>query len=137
MRRALFAMLIALLLLRGWVGDAMAMQMALPGGMAHVSAPEPLAGATTHDHHGASADHHRHGATTAPSGDCDDHADGETMAADAHCQTCTVCQTCHTMAITLLPMTTDGNAPMTALPLMAEPRIASADRAPGLKPPIS
>ncbi|MCZ4312935.1 hypothetical protein O4H66_05915 [Comamonadaceae bacterium G21597-S1] len=135
MRRFFFILMIALLPLRGWVGDAMAMQMALPGGMAHASAPETATGAThAHAHHGAAADHQRHAAA---SGDCTDHADGDATVSDAHCQTCTVCQTCHTVAITVPLVGTEATEPMTAAPLTAQSRFASADRAPGLKPPIS
>lgn len=137
MRRILFLLMIALLPLRGWVGDAMALQMVLPGGLAHTAVHASAPGSDAQAHGGAAADQHRHLATTAPRGDCTDHALGGTTEPDSHCKTCTVCQTCHTVAITVPATGTEGTEPPAALPVLADSRFASADRAPGFKPPIS
>lgn len=116
MRRWFFLLLIVLLPLRGWIGDAMAMQMALPDPHAHVSAPA-LAGA----------------------GDCNGHA-GAQDAGDpidgAHCDTCTLCQSCHTVAVLPAPEWLAATQAGPVAPAATMHVFASADRALFLKPPI-
>jgi hypothetical protein len=131
-RRFFFILMIVLLPLRGWVGDAMAMQMVLPGGTAHASATVQSHGAE-HAHSGVVADH-RHATHAA---DCSDHPDRDAAALDAHCQTCTVCQTCHTVAITVPVVVAPGAQAMAALPPLVTDNFISADRGLSLKPPIS
>lgn len=139
-RRILFLLMVVLLPLRGWVGDAMALQTVLAGGMAH-AAQADTASAAAHGqqgHHGLAIDHPRHASAVAPpNGDCADPSDGDSGLPHGHCTTCTACQTCHTVAITAPSAGMVGGGPMTALPSLVEPRFASADRAPGFKPPIS
>jgi len=134
MRRCLYALLIVLLPLRAWVGDAMAMQMALQGSTVHAvatahqpdSSPEPeeVAGHA-----------HAHAVTSTP--DCGGHASGETPTPHGQCQTCTACQACHNMVIPL-PVVQFGGLHRLAFQLTAaDQSFASADRALVRKPPIS
>jgi len=129
MRPLFFALMIALLLLRGWTGDAMAngialapLQHAQPSVMAmQMSMP------MTHDAaHEATHDCAGHAAT-----------DDNSPAVSTHCQSCDACQACHSVAL-IPPATSPGAAfnPYTQPPALAT-RFASADAAPGQKPPIS
>jgi hypothetical protein len=118
MRRWFFVLLILLLPLRGLIGDAMATQMAMPGH--HAPAISPM----LHED-GASGSAHAHASSV-----------GEAMDA-AHCETCAMCQTCHTVAV-LQPAglpTVPQISPRS--PSAAMHRFASAERALFLKPPIS
>ena len=146
MRPLFFALMVALLLLRGWTGDAMAnsmalaplrhsqpsvmaMQMSMP--MAHDAAPISAAPQTTHK---AAPN-----AELAMAHDCAGHAstDDNSPAASTHCQTCDACQACHGVAL-ILPAARPSAAlnPRVQPPAKAA-RFASADAAPGQKPPIS
>ena len=143
MRPVFFALMIALLLLRGWAGDAMANSMALaplqhPASESRQLATETAATAAAHTEHEAAheAEHQTaHGATH----DCAGHAptDDNSPAASTHCQTCDACQACHGVAL-IPPAASPGAAfsPYTQPPAPAA-RFASADAAPGKKPPIS
>ena len=66
--------------------------------------------------------------------DCTGHsAEG----ADGHCQSCDVCQACHSIALTPAAL---GAAPVFSprtQPRAKAARFASAEAAPGHKPPIS
>lgn len=127
--------MIVLLPLRGWMGDAMATQMAVSGGKVHAVAEQAAIG--THDHGHAHADD-RQQAPLALTGDCGDHLpDAHGMAQDLHCQTCTICQACHGVAITVPPTDAQGDTPAAGVPPAVTQDFASADRALGLKPPIS
>jgi hypothetical protein len=136
MRRALFAMLITLLLLRGWTGDAMATQMALAGAVPVASATHQTA-AGHHEHHAAEAAHGAASTTAVLSAheDCNYHGSPTDTAHEANCPTCTVCQSCHTVAITLPPLDVAAMAHPASRPRAGTPRFASADRAQALKPP--
>ena len=135
MRRLAFVLLILLLPLRGWSGDAMAIQMVLQQGMAHAASGEPMQSA---EHHDATAQaEHRHAAQAEDAGDCTDLQSTDSAARDSHCQTCTMCQACHSLAITMPASALPGAEPLNAVPSLAAQHFASADRAPGLKPPIS
>ena len=120
MRHFLIALMIALLPLRGWVGDAMAISMAgLPDGQpAMVVKAVADAG---HDHH-AGMDH-------------GDHADDDMATADAHSHS--ACDVCNGPAMAL---------PTPAVPALAmahgvlappAERFASTEPHRGIKPPIS
>lgn len=113
MSRRLLFLLIAVLLLRGWTGAAMAGQM-LVQELQH-------AGTQVQAVHGADC----------PSAVADDGGDAsDTAAASTHCQDCTL----HALPATPLP-------PAMRLPAasLAEllPTFASAERQPDVKPPIS
>ncbi len=123
MRVLVLALAILLLPLRGWVGDAMTIEaVTLP---AAAQSTHSMAG-TTHDGHGGHDAHQGHGApaeTSQPSHDCH--------------STCGDCQLCHSVAVTLWPaLATLVEAPRAA-PAFATAAFASAEPAPGLKPPIS
>ncbi|MGV8803415.1 MAG: hypothetical protein ACWA6Y_00455 [Polaromonas sp.] len=128
--------MMALLLVRGWAGDAMTTSMALA----------PLQHATTliaANAHGISAQAHldHESAASRATHDCGGHADQETedtrLAADAHCESCAACQACHSVALT--PATTGGGSLFSAAsqPRSAAAQFASAETARGQKPPIS
>ncbi len=127
MRILLLALMIALLPLRGWVGDAMAMEQVpgAPGGV-HATATMP------HEPHEAQPCHEQAGeAHAAPvDEDSSSHAGGD-------CASCTVCQICHSVALTgLHPLVRAATLP-TVAPHTYTVLHASAERAPGFKPPIS
>lgn len=145
MRFLLFALMIALLPLRGWIGDAMATEMAL----AQVQHPQ-LATKTIASHtHETGAEAHFHHEAAAPEAadavqamqavhDCAGHAaDDASHVADAHCESCAACQACH--AVALSHAAPDVNPVFNALtrPHAAADQFASADAALRQKPPIS
>ena len=120
MRRWLLVLLIALLPLRGWMGDAMAAQMAVQ--------PHAAANQAVHAAPSDCAGHHDQSEAAAPS------LPDESPQADANCA---ACQACSTMALAFshapVPEPVFGAAPP-AQPLVA---FASAEPAPADKPPIS
>lgn len=134
MRRLVIVLMIALLPLRGLVGDAMAMEMAA----ATLEQPAQAIEAGAVYTHGskATADFDTENAAHA---DCPGHADSptETAQASSDCGTCAACQICH--AVALAPSFPHlAPAPLSAeRPPTAGPDFASADRAQGIKPPIS
>lgn len=127
MRVLLLALMIALLPLRVWVGDAMAMER-MSSALISVHAAETM----SHERHEAQPCHEHAGdAHTAPAGE------GNNSHAGGDCSSCTVCQICHSVALTgLLPLITAAALP-TAAPHTHAVLHASAERAPGFKPPIS
>lgn len=141
MRHLLFAVLIALLLLRGWMGDAMAIQMA--AGQLQHQQPTQTDFQAGHGHEAADETHAGHHEDTVAQAqqalhDCAGQAaDVGNHSADGHCETCAACQACHTVALSpaatgLLPY---FSAP--TLPRAAADPFASADAALRQKPPIS
>jgi hypothetical protein len=143
MRALLFVLMIALLLLRGWTGDAMANDMAL----ASLHQPQQSTTKTIAAHaYGISEKAHFHPESAIPEAsnaaqaahDCAGHAaDGAAPAADGHCQSCDACQACHSVA--LIPSIVEA-APVfgsRSRPHAMAARFASAEAAPGQKPPIS
>lgn len=125
MRVLFLALMIALLPLRGWVGDAMAMDMlALAQGAAHSS----HANATpVHDCHTLAAD--------GAGGDASE-PQAPPMQMSADCNTCSACQICHTVALPAIILPLNGVGTPTLQPAHPAGLFASADRAPGFKPPI-
>jgi hypothetical protein len=138
MRTLFLALMIALLPLRGWVGDVMAMELAAAPTPAHAGMAMTAHGATPGCHETAAfaAGHHGHdlgdAATVQPAG-----AEPDPNVAHAGDGHCTLCQICHSVALApvLLPL------PAAVLPLaapVASPlRYTSAERTLGDKPPIS
>jgi hypothetical protein len=130
MRHLLLALMIVLLPLRGWVGDAMAADMAAastsPQQVVAVAAPAEMSGAPT---------------DSAAHDDCPGHASASPEApapvSHADCSTCPSCQACHAVGMVA------GVPALPALPLPMAPPVTrhavftSAVPAPGLKPPIS
>jgi len=137
MRVLVLALAILLLPLRGWMGDAMAVGIAQQ--QVAAQAPDAHAGHVGHVGHaghsvddpaamvqgqGASGTAHAHGVAASPA-PCDGQA------------TCSSCQLCHSVAVTVWPAVPMlGNATFAA-PTFEAIAFASAEPAPGLKPPIS
>lgn len=121
MRHWLLVLLIALLPLRGWMGEAMAGEL-----LAQRHAQPPAAAAA----HAAAADCAGHHAESA------DAATGS-EAVQAHDAICAACQACSTMALAFsqppLPLAPFGVAP----PVPMAVAFASAEPALADKPPIS
>ena len=136
MRHLLFAVLIALLPLRGWVGDAMATQMAA-GQIQHQAVQS--AAEAGHLHEDVEMAHTSHATETPALHDCAElPADGDNShAADGHCETCAACQACHTVALTPAAPALPPYFSASTLPLPAADPFASADAALRQKPPIS
>jgi hypothetical protein len=165
-RYLIFALMIALLPLRGWVGDAMATQMAVhtlhqagiesssvPSSPASQPAPEAIAIKTIAASAGitwatGTSDHHS-GANqpAAMPPDCQEHAaamttDGASTNlastdASGACPDCAFCQACHTVALTGAEPNLAPSAHPSALPQPTAAQFASAEAALGQKPPIS
>jgi hypothetical protein len=149
MRHLFVALLIALLPLRGWVGDAMATQMAA-GQVQHSQTEQH--GQPHGQQHGATktiaerqdntlaAAHFDHEETTASVAepDCAGHStSGDTHTADGHCESCAACQACNTVALSLTGPDLCPAFKSLALPHAAADHFASADTALRQKPPIS
>lgn len=124
--RILFlALLIALLPLRGWVGDAMAMERTAA---ALAQTAEHSLMVDMADHH---ADCHGHAATV------NAHAEAAPPSMADDCGSCTACQICHTLALTPVSLTSVPSPHLAGHPDAPVITFSSAERAPGFKPPIS
>ena len=150
MRRLFLFLLIALLPLRGWVGDTMAMEMAalklnttklvanysIPTwGKAHFDDKITAPAIVECSGHAAMAV-----GVAAASGDAVASANTVDAANDAHnghCNMCNVCEICHTVALTqAVAVVPPGFIPQ-MLPAAGSIRFASALTALDQKPPIS
>jgi len=149
MRRPLFIAMIFLLLLRGWVGDAMATGMAA-GHLQQLSPATEFVAAHAHE---SRADGHldhdmamepvesmMHAAATPP--DCAGHASGQSSEplspeSTGHCDSCAACQACNTVALSPVTTRTASLAIPPALAHSPAARFASAVATLGQKPPIS
>jgi hypothetical protein len=130
MPRLFLALLIALLPLRGWVGETMATDMAAAWTVQHHLSAQAIvmlaADAVVVDAHDHCTSHE---ATAAE--------EASAPASHAECSTCASCQACHAVALVA------GSTGLTGQPLPMAPPVArhhafsSAAPAPGLKPPIS
>lgn len=139
MRVVFFALMIALLPLRGWMGDAMATEMALAQ-LQHTA--EIMASHAQGTSAGADFYHEAGAPEAVQEGpvahDCAEPASDDAFhAGNTYCGSCAACQACHTLA--LLPMATDLNALVSerTLPRAASTPFASAEAALDQKPPIS
>ena len=158
MRTLLLALMIALLPIRGWLGDAMALEMArhsLPA--ASVSTVTAAPGATmatqAHCHEAMDAMDTMAATDATDATDADGgmqmamdmsdghagHASHDTAIGADHqgCGTCTACQVCHTVALGGMPLIDTVHGAPQAAPAAHASRFASAEPAQGLKPPIS
>lgn len=149
MRHLLLALMIVLLPLRGWMGDAMATGMAT-GTVAATSqhrqaATEMVAG---HAHAMGSADHFEHQTASQEPvqalHDCAGHASDQSSHAadshdnrDGHCDSCQACQACHTVALSRTAVILETAFSDPGLPHAAAAQFTSAQAALGQKPPIS
>ncbi len=126
MYRWLLLLMIALLPLRGWVGEVMAAEM---------SARQVQANRTVAIVSQVQAPLHR-----AAHDDCIEHASDPRAgpaAASSDCPTCAMCQACSAMAHASFVASGGASALGQQRPASVEARFASADGARGLKPPIS
>lgn len=143
MRHLIFALMIALLPLRGWMGDAMATQMAVqalqtaqaPAGL--LVGDEPASSGLTAQHHGAAASFAVGMASDCATHVSDDSASGGAASVDANCENCPACQACHTVALSAVEHRQAAHAPPGPIPGSSMMFFASADPASGQKPPIS
>lgn len=135
MRHLILAIMIVLLPLRGWVGDAMATQMAADSASStsqhHQVATEVIA---AHAHDTGAAGHFDHENALQTAHDC---AVQTADTASGHCGSCQICQVCHTVALS--PPTAGLNMTFDAplLPPTSATLFTSAQAALGKKPPIS
>jgi hypothetical protein len=120
MRRLLLALMILLLPLRGWMGDAMAVQDMHRGGHHMENATLSIA-SNAHEHSGMVTLEH-------------DDVPPELEHSHAACHLCDVCHSA-AIAVTCMDLSL-GHAP-TALPVGQVPIDTSAEVALGQKPPIS
>lgn len=139
MRHLVLAFMIALLPIRGWVGDVMATEMAAPKAEQLENATELLA---SQAHGTGGYGHFDHASVTSqaeqPASDCTGHGTGESLPlADTQCESCTVCQACHTVALSPLIPAIHAAMAVPALPRSPAAHFASAVTALGQKPPIS
>lgn len=148
MRFLLLVLMIALLPLRGWMGDAMATDMAASQGRAHQIAAKTMA---SHAHSAGESDHFHHEMTapettqagaqpdtpsaSASNPDCLDHA--ADASAHGQCGSCPACQACHTVALSSAGLTPRPVFHPFTLPASAAAQFASAEAALSQKPPIS
>lgn len=130
--------MLVLLPLRGWLGDAMAMQqMGQAGPPSVAAAPHAMAAMTD------SAAPAHDGQQRAMHADCPGHAGVPDTPADgtqhgsADCATCAACQLCHTVGLMLLPPQFAAVPSAAGRPQGHAPHFSSAERAPGDKPPIA
>ncbi len=150
MRRIFLFIMIALLPLRGWMGDVMAVEMASQG----MNATNSLA--TYSYSTRATGQFDSKNAASAHS-ECPGHAEmavgpeADTLdavaptdaaataddAADGHCNTCGVCQICHTVALASAMVPYPPEFIPQTQPAASSIRFASAFAALGQKPPIS
>lgn len=147
MRILLIAIMLVLLPLRGWVGNAMAVTMAAPGPMQTVATEAVLDchgmdEAEAQDTHGdpMMQAHAAHDMQGAASNTADAHAVEHGNAGHgggASCSTCSFCQMCHTVALAAPVSAVPGAQSHGALPLASLPADLSATPLPGFKPPIS
>jgi hypothetical protein len=138
MRRLILAVMIVLLPLRGWMGDVMAVE-AVTGTPAAIQSiaidVDPTLGIAYFE-----ADSGRQDLRAGP-GHCPDHAsapaEGDDGDAAAHGLACTLCQVCHTVAMSADSVRLATLPPPVLAPETSFHRFTSALPAPGLKPPIS
>lgn len=143
MRVLLLALMIALLPVRGWIGDAMATGMATgmaAGQLQHP--PEAAKSIASHAHETGMQAHFDHEAVAPAAAqavtDCASHAsDGTSHTADTHCGSCSVCQACQTVALSTMAPDLTPVVHRFTRPRAVAPQFASAEAALGQKPPIS
>ena len=151
MRIFLFALMIALLPLRGLAGDVMATEMAIQLAAQHSQQnevrdhhPDATKNIAAHaDHAGASGhfDSHHETATAQPAAMTGNACAGHVAAEQCHSSdthgSCQACQACHTVALSLASTQVEPVFASFRLPHLAAAQFASAEAALGQKPPIS
>jgi hypothetical protein len=136
MRTLLLALMIALLPLRGWVGDAMALDMVAEALHTPTDAIKSVATGTHSTGHGDHFEAHH--------ADCTGHAMAAAApthdtagAHGANCASHADCQLCHSVALAPLPLTLAPTALPVAMPPLALAGFVSAEPSRGFKPPIA
>lgn len=142
MRTLLLALMIALLPIRGWLGDAMAVEMVRHSMPAASSVSMAAATATeAHCHEamevGDGMDMAQHMGMSMADAAGSHHDGGHNSTDHQGCGTCTACQVCHTVALGGMPLIDIVHSAPQAPPAAHASRFASAEPAQGLKPPIS
>ncbi|MDP2256615.1 MAG: hypothetical protein Q8K05_11255 [Polaromonas sp.] len=137
MRHLFLIILIALLPLRGWGSDAMATGMLAT--QVQQTATKIIA---DHAHEAGTQAHFDPETVVAEAAwtaaDCAGHASGgKTHAADTHCESCSVCQACHSVALSPTAADVTAAFKLHTLPRTEVAQFASAETALGQKPPIS
>lgn len=137
MRFLVLALMIVLLPLRGWAGDAMAIEMA-------GQAVAIESAATSVHEMGAKKffDHQNQTLKVAVTiHDCQEQAAGlseaDQAANDEHCGTCPACQACHTVGLSSSPFQVMASFASPQLRPTRTAAFTSASAALGQKPPIS
>jgi NAD-dependent dihydropyrimidine dehydrogenase PreA subunit len=127
MHRLIVILMIALLPLRTWAGDIMAIQMTAP---THAELSATVSDtASGHEMQVVEADCPGHGATA---------AGGVTLESSPDsCSTCVTCQICHSVAIAVSAPDLLAQASFAPAPAFDTPRFTSAEPALSQKPPIS
>ena len=134
MRYLLVALMIVLLPVRGWVGNAMALDMAAQQVlMAQAVAPSQLA---FNAESPMPADCPMHAQATADAVDAAAEA-SQTTGAGAHCNGCNTCQLCLAFASFTWIDPPTGVFTASAAPQLSGLRFSSAESVSNLKPPIS
>ena len=139
MRRLIFILMIALLPLRGWMGEAMATEMATMHSIAAQAINTP-AGPAFRTKTGVSSSFSSMSASAMPA-DCEMHAKAKSDSsnapdASASTQTCTDCQSCHAMGLVCTVQIISAIAAHSPTPLAHISLFASAKLALSQKPPI-
>lgn len=127
MRHLLLVLMIALMPMRGWAGDLMAVEMATQ----RVAVTDGNAAAASALH--ADCAGHSHAETAAAT----DSAEPQDVHAGAHCNTCIACQVCSSTALVVQTGLTSVSTVSHGVPPIAGAAFTSAEPAPGFKPPIS
>ena len=141
MRHFLLILMIALLPLRGWMGDVMAVEMTQ---QAISPASITTYSVANNDHSMPGMDHFYTPASPAQAEHpCPDHAaaspgDGSRvdMQATTDCSTCTSCQVCHAVAVVMTAPAPATLAMAATAPLTTGSAFTSVVAARGFKPPI-
>ena len=146
MRFLLLILLTTLLLLRGWVGDAMATEMAVGQLRFHATASKS---SVSHPHEADATGHFYHQVAaseafvpvhaTQAAHHCAEPSsfDSASKAANADCGSCAFCQACNTLALNHASAELSTGLTPRSPPHFAATQFASAEAALGQKPPIS
>ena len=146
MRFLVLALMMVLLPLRGWTGDAMATDMALSKAaqQMHQTAAAKADAVPAHPSHEGHSDHAAHETltdVTTSTVDCLSHADcDQTHNAGhsaGHCESCSACQACHNVPLLVDSDELKQRLNSLWMPTQAVDPFASADAAHDQKPPIS
>lgn len=145
MRFFVLALLMVLLPLRGWTGDAMATDMAVSGAAQQIhQTTNAAAKADSHQGHEGHSNHAAHETlteVTASTTDCLIHADCDQTHNAGHsagdCESCSACQACHNVPLLVDSDELKSRVNSLWTPTEAVDPFASADAAHDQKPPIS